>query len=58
MPILSEEQLLDLAQAYSCEQIIELLDLEPMSLLLAFKTKVEDNLEEFNLRPVDTLYDF
>ena len=58
MPILSEEQLLDLAQAYSCEQIIELLDLEPMSLLLAFKTKVEDNLEEFHLRPVDTLYDF
>jgi|TARA_R110000787_G_scaffold201881_1_gene312671 hypothetical protein len=57
MPILSDEQLWDLAQAYSCEQIIDLLDLEPMALLLAFKSQVEFNIEDFNLRPVDTLYD-
>ena len=40
MATLSEEQLRDIADAYSCEQIIDLLD-------------IEENLDKFSLRPVD-----
>jgi len=51
--ILSEEQLRDIADAYSCEQIIDLLDIDSLTLLDFFREYVEDNLDKFNLRPVD-----
>ncbi len=55
MPVatLSEEQLRDLADAYSCEQIIDLLDIDSLTLLDFFREYVEENLDKFNLRPVD-----
>ena len=53
MPTLSEEQLRDIADAYSCEQIIDLLDIDSLTLLDFFREYVEDNLDKFNLRPVD-----
>ena len=54
MPVatLSEEQLRDIA-AYSCEQIIDLLDIDSLTLLDFFREYVEENLDKFNLRPVD-----
>ncbi len=55
MPVatLSEEQLRDIADAYSCEQIIDLLDIDSLTLLDFFREYVEENLDKFNLRPVD-----
>lgn len=53
MPQLSEEQLRDIADAYSCEQIIDILDIDSLTLLDFFREYVEDNLNKFNLRPVD-----
>lgn len=53
MPQLSEEQLRDIADAYSCEQIIDILDIDSITLLDFFREYVEDNLDKFNLRPVD-----
>jgi|TARA_R100001086_G_C11837513_1_gene258233 hypothetical protein len=50
---LSEEQLRDIADAYSCEQIIDLLDIDSITLLDFFREYVEENLDKFNLRPVD-----
>jgi|TARA_R100000479_G_scaffold170392_1_gene112995 hypothetical protein len=50
---LSEEQLRDIADAYSCEQIIDLLDIDSLTLLDFFREYVEENLDKFNLRPVD-----
>ena len=51
--ILSEEQLGDIAEAYSCEQIIDLLEIDSLTLLDFFREYVEENLDKFNLRPVD-----
>ena len=53
MPQLSEEQLREIADAYSCEQIIDILDIDSLTLLDFFREYVEDNLDKFNLRPVD-----
>jgi|TARA_R100000353_G_scaffold138212_1_gene98295 hypothetical protein len=53
MPTLSDEQLGDLARAYSCEQIIDILGLEPIQLLLAFQEEVNYYIDDFKLRPVD-----
>ncbi len=53
MATLSEEQLRDIADAYSCEQIIDLLDIDSLTLLDFFREYVEENLDKFNLRPVD-----
>jgi hypothetical protein len=53
VPQLSEEQLRDIADAYSCEQIIDILDIDSLTLLDFFREYVEDNLNKFNLRPVD-----
>ena len=53
MPILSEEQLIALSEAYSCDQLIDILGIESIQLLMAFREDVEANLSKFNLRPVD-----
>jgi hypothetical protein len=53
MSTLSDEQLSDLAEAYSCEQIIDILGLEPIQLLLAFNEEVNYYIADFKLRPVD-----
>lgn len=55
MPVatLSEEQMRDIADAYSCEQIIDLLDIDSLTLLEFFREYVEENLDKFSLRPVD-----
>jgi hypothetical protein len=53
MPTLSDEQLSDLAQAYSCDEIVDILGIEPIQLLLAFREEVGYYIADFNLRPVD-----
>ena len=53
MPILSEEQLIALSEAYSCDQLIDILGIESIQLLMAFREDVEENISKFNLRPVD-----
>lgn len=53
MSTLSDEQLGDLARAYSCEQIIDILGIEPIQLLLAFQEEVSYYIDDFKLRPVD-----
>jgi|TARA_R110001599_G_scaffold64833_1_gene182643 hypothetical protein len=60
MPLtLSNEQLLDISLAYSSDEILEILDIEPYDLLCILKDKVEENILEFNLRPVDCdIHDF
>ena len=60
MPVnLSDEQMLDISLAYSSEEIVEILDIEPLDLLSLLKDRVEDNILKFNLRPVDcNTYDF
>jgi|TARA_R110002126_G_scaffold3473_1_gene19770 hypothetical protein len=50
---LSEEQILDISQAYSCEEIIDILDIDSLQLLDAFREELFENLHKFNLRPVD-----
>jgi hypothetical protein len=57
MPQLSDEQLRDLSLAYSCDEILDILDIEPYELLLILKDRVEENIYEFNLRPVDCITD-
>ena len=49
----SEEQILDISQAYSCEEIIDILDIDSLQLLDAFREELFENLHKFNLRPVD-----
>tara|TARA_R100000687_G_scaffold83013_1_gene84310 strand:- start:1137 stop:1310 length:174 start_codon:yes stop_codon:yes gene_type:complete len=51
--MISDQILSDLAEAYSPEQIIELLDLEPIDLLQAFVDRVQENITKFEIRPVD-----
>ena len=53
MPTLSDEQLSDLAEAYSGEQIIDILGLESIQLLFAFREEVNYYISDFKLRPVD-----
>ena len=51
MDTLSEEQLLDISQAYSCEEIVDLLDID--SLIDLLREELAENIHKFNLRPVD-----
>ena len=51
--MISDQILSDLAEAYSPEQIIELLDLESLDLLQAFRDRIRGNLTKFEIRPVD-----
>ncbi len=53
MPTLSDEQLLDISLCYSCDQIIEILEIEPHELLLILKDRVEENIFKFNIIPID-----
>ena len=53
MRTLSDEQLLDISQAYSCEEIIDLLDIDPLRLLDLLREELCENIHKFNLRPVD-----
>ena len=53
MNTLSEEQILDISQAYSCEEIIDILDIDSLQLLDVFREELFENLHKFNLRPVD-----
>tara|TARA_R100001443_G_scaffold116803_1_gene138577 strand:- start:910 stop:1089 length:180 start_codon:yes stop_codon:yes gene_type:complete len=59
MPSLSDEQLLDISLAYSNEEILDILDVEPIELVSILQDRIEDNILKFNLRPVDCNdYDF
>jgi hypothetical protein len=50
MPQLSDEQLTDLAEAYTIEELVDILEIDTVELL---GEKLEDNLHKLNLRPVD-----
>tara|TARA_Y100001951_G_C11268435_1_gene257120 strand:+ start:505 stop:678 length:174 start_codon:yes stop_codon:yes gene_type:complete len=51
--MLSDQILSDIADAYSPEQILEILELEPLELLQSFRERVQENLTKFEIRPVD-----
>ena len=51
--MLSDQILSDIADAYSPEQILEILELEPLELLQSFRERVQENLTKFEMRPVD-----
>jgi hypothetical protein len=53
MPQLSDEMLGDIAEAHSPEAIVEILDLDSLELLLAFRERVQEQLIKFEVRPVD-----
>jgi AraC-like DNA-binding protein len=53
MTTLSDEQLLDISLAYSCDEIIDILGIESFELLRILREEVEENILSFNLRPVD-----
>jgi len=53
MPRLSDEQLTDLAEAYTIEELVEILELDALELLDLLRDKLEENIHKFNLRPVD-----
>ena len=53
MPLLSDQILGDIAEAYSTEEVIELLDLESIDILDAFRDRVRVNLTRFEIRPID-----
>ena len=53
MPLLSDQILGDIAEAYSTEEVIELLDLESIDILDAFRDRVRENLTRFEIRPID-----
>ena len=51
--MLSDEQLSDIAEAYSPEQILEILDISSLEILFMFREQVQENLTKFEMRPVD-----
>ena len=51
--MLSEEQLSDIAEGYSPEQILEILDITSLEILMQFRERVQENLTKFEMRPVD-----
>jgi hypothetical protein len=53
MPQLSDEQLIDLAEAYTIEELVDILERDTIELLDLLREKLEDNLHKLNLRPVD-----
>lgn len=53
MLLLSSQQLEDIALAYSCEEILDLLGVEPFELVELLRERIEQNILKFNLRPVD-----
>lgn len=53
MPILSDEMLKDLSHAYSSSDVLDLLDVDTFELLLALRDKIAENLDKFDLKPVD-----
>ena len=53
MNTVSDEQLLDISEAYSCEEIVDLLDINSLKLLDLLREELAENIHKFNLRPVD-----
>ena len=51
--MLSDDILSDIAQAHSPEDIVEILDLDSLELLLAFRERVQEHLTKFEVRPLD-----
>ena len=51
--MLSDQILSDIADAYSPEQILEILDISSLEILLQFRELVQENLTKFEMRPVD-----
>jgi hypothetical protein len=52
--MISKEQLHDLSEAYTAEDILDILDMSNYDLLLLLIEQVEENIDNFQLRPVDT----
>ena len=55
---LSEEQLIDISLAYNNEEILDILQIETIELVHILQEQIEENILNFNLRPVDCNYDF
>lgn len=53
MPQLSDEQLEDISLAYSCDEILDILEVEPLELVALLREQIEQNILKFNFRPVD-----
>tara|TARA_B100000700_G_C14590380_1_gene644337 strand:- start:325 stop:504 length:180 start_codon:yes stop_codon:yes gene_type:complete len=53
MSTLSDEQLLDISMCYTCDQIVDILEIESHELLLLLRERVEESILKFNIRPVD-----
>ena len=47
MNTLSEEQLLDISQAYSCEEIVDLLDIDSLKLLDLLREELAENIHMY-----------
>jgi hypothetical protein len=52
--MVSENVLKDLSETYSPEEILEILGLDNFDLVVLLYDKIEENLHNFQLRPVDT----
>jgi len=51
--MVSEEVLVDLARAYSPEEILDILEIDSLELLHMLYDKVCENISDFEIRPVD-----
>jgi hypothetical protein len=51
--MVSEEILKDLSETYSPDEILEILGLDNFDLVVLLYDKIEDNINHFQLRPVD-----
>ena len=52
--MVSENVLKDLADSYTPDEILEILGLDNFDLVVMLYDKIEENLHNFQLRPVDT----
>jgi hypothetical protein len=52
--MVSENVLKDLAESYTPDEILEILGLDNFDLVVLLYDRIEENLHNFQLRPVDT----
>jgi|CoawatStandDraft_6_1074263.scaffolds.fasta_scaffold00202_7 hypothetical protein len=51
--MVSEQILLDLSEAYSPDEILSIIGLDNFDLVVLLYDKIEEHINEFQLRPVD-----
>jgi hypothetical protein len=52
--MISNEQLRDLSEAYTSEDILDILGMSNYDLVTLLIEQIEENIDNFQLRPVDT----